>query len=80
MEEIAEVYARSLFEVADEQDKLDPIHEQLGQFADALAADPKLADDRQAQHRYNAACAAALAAAEKVTPTVPPRNNGDDPG
>jgi hypothetical protein len=32
-------------------------------WADALAADPKLADDRQAQHRYNAACAAALAAA-----------------
>ena len=32
-------------------------------WAEALAADPKLADDRQAQHRYNAACAAALAAA-----------------
>jgi serine/threonine-protein kinase len=31
-------------------------------WADALEADPKLADDRQAQHRYNAACAAALAA------------------
>jgi len=31
-------------------------------WADALAADPKLGDDRQAQHRYNAACAAALAA------------------
>ena len=30
-------------------------------FAEALANDPKLADDRQAQHRYNAACAAALA-------------------
>ena len=26
-----------------------------------LEADPKLVDDRQAQHRYNAACAAALA-------------------
>ena len=36
MEEIATVYARSLFEVAKEQDKLDPIREQLGQFADAL--------------------------------------------
>ena len=43
MEEIAEVYARSLFEVADEQDKLDPIHEQLGQFADALAANRDMA-------------------------------------
>jgi len=36
MEEIAEVYARSLFEVAQEQDKLDVIHEQLAGFADAL--------------------------------------------
>jgi len=43
MEEIAEVYARSLFEVAVEQDKLDPIHEQLGQFADALAANRDMA-------------------------------------
>jgi tetratricopeptide (TPR) repeat protein len=31
--------------------------------ADAFAADPKLADDLQASHRYNAACSAALAAA-----------------
>ena len=30
-------------------------------WAEALAADPKLGDDRQAGHRYNAACAAALA-------------------
>jgi F-type H+-transporting ATPase subunit delta len=36
MEEIAQVYARSLFEVAQEQDKLDVIREQLGQFADAV--------------------------------------------
>jgi F-type H+-transporting ATPase subunit delta len=36
MEEIAAVYARSLFEVAKEQDKLDEIREQLGAFADAL--------------------------------------------
>ena len=36
MEEIASVYARSLFEVAKEQDKLDTIREQLGEFADAL--------------------------------------------
>jgi WD40 repeat protein/tetratricopeptide (TPR) repeat protein len=32
-------------------------------WGDALASDPKLGDDRQTQHRYNAACAAALAAA-----------------
>jgi F-type H+-transporting ATPase subunit delta len=36
MEEIAAVYARSLFEVAQEQSKLDPIRDQLGEFADAL--------------------------------------------
>jgi ATP synthase F1 delta subunit len=36
MEEIAVVYARSLFEVAKEQDKLDDVREQLGAFADAL--------------------------------------------
>ena len=36
MEEVSEVYARALFEVAVEHDKLDEIHEQLGQFADAM--------------------------------------------
>jgi F-type H+-transporting ATPase subunit delta len=36
MEEIAQVYSRSLFEVAKEQDKLDAIREQLGEFTDAL--------------------------------------------
>lgn len=36
MEEIAQVYARALFEVAKEQDKLDLVREQLGQFAGAL--------------------------------------------
>jgi F-type H+-transporting ATPase subunit delta len=36
MEEIASVYARSLFEVAKEQGKLDTIHDELGEFADAL--------------------------------------------
>ena len=36
MEEIAAVYARSLFEVASEQGKLDEVREQLGQFADAM--------------------------------------------
>jgi tetratricopeptide (TPR) repeat protein len=34
-------------------------------FSDAFTADPKLANDLNAQHRYNAACAAALAAAGK---------------
>jgi ATP synthase F1 delta subunit len=36
VEEIATVYARSLFEVAKEHDELDEIHDELGQFADAL--------------------------------------------
>ena len=36
MEEIAQVYARSLFEVAQEQDKLDVVRDQIGQFTDAL--------------------------------------------
>ncbi|HSO99443.1 MAG TPA: ATP synthase F1 subunit delta [Solirubrobacteraceae bacterium] len=43
MEEIAEVYARSLFEVASEQDVLDDVREQLGQFADALQENRELA-------------------------------------
>ena len=42
MEEIAAVYARSLFEVASEQDKIDVVREQLGQFTDALAEDRNL--------------------------------------
>jgi F-type H+-transporting ATPase subunit delta len=37
VEEIAQVYSRSLFEVAREQDKLDEIRDQLGEFADVLA-------------------------------------------
>jgi F-type H+-transporting ATPase subunit delta len=37
VQEIAEVYSRSLFEVAKENDALDEVHEQLGQFADELA-------------------------------------------
>ena len=43
MEELAAVYARSLFEVAREQGKLDELREQLGQFADALDANRELA-------------------------------------
>ena len=39
-------------------------------YADAFAADPKLADDLKAAQRYNAACSAALAAA----------GEGRDPG
>ena len=42
MEEIAQVYSRSLFEVAKEQGKLDDIREQLGEFADALDANREL--------------------------------------
>ena len=41
MEELAQVYARSLFEVAREQGKLDELREQLGQFADALDEQPR---------------------------------------
>jgi ATP synthase F1 delta subunit len=42
MEEIAEVYARSLFEVAMENDKLDEVHEELDQFADVLSDNREL--------------------------------------
>ena len=43
MEEIAQVYARALFEVATEQDALDEIREQLGAFADAMHENRDLA-------------------------------------
>jgi F-type H+-transporting ATPase subunit delta len=36
VEEIAEVYSRALFDVAQEHDILDDVHDQLGQFADEL--------------------------------------------
>jgi F-type H+-transporting ATPase subunit delta len=42
MEEIAQVYARSLFEVAIEQDKLDVVREQLAEFTDALSESHEL--------------------------------------
>ena len=42
MEEVAEVYARALFEVASERGQLDVIREQLGQFVDVLATDRNL--------------------------------------
>ena len=42
MEEIADVYARSLFEVAKEHDALDTVHDELGEFADALSESSEL--------------------------------------
>jgi len=42
MEEIAQVYARSLFQVAEDRDKVDDVREQLGQLADALAESREL--------------------------------------
>jgi F-type H+-transporting ATPase subunit delta len=42
MEEIATVYARSLFEVSQDADKLDVVREQIGQIADVLAEDRSL--------------------------------------
>ena len=51
---------------SDSCSRIEPIEKSLHAasarlFAEALANNPKLADDRQDQHRYNAACAAALA-------------------
>jgi F-type H+-transporting ATPase subunit delta len=42
MEEIAEVYSRALFEVARDSDVLDRVHDELGEFADALAENRNL--------------------------------------
>lgn len=42
MEEIAAVYARSLFEVAQEQHKLDTVRDELGIFADAVDSNREL--------------------------------------
>jgi ATP synthase F1 delta subunit len=42
MEEIAQVYARSLFEVAKEHDRLDAVREQLTEFAEALEGNREL--------------------------------------
>jgi ATP synthase F1 delta subunit len=42
MEEIAQVYARSLFEVATEQDKLDLLRDQLTEFTEALSESHEL--------------------------------------
>ncbi len=43
MEELAQVYARSVFEVAREQGKLGELREQIAQFADALDQNRDLA-------------------------------------
>jgi len=43
MEELAEVYARSLFEVAVGQERLEEVRDQIGQFADALEGERELA-------------------------------------
>jgi serine/threonine-protein kinase len=45
-------------------------------YFEALEADPKLADDRQQQHRYNAACAATLAAASAKSSSRPQETSG----
>lgn len=42
MEEIAQVWARALFEVAKEHDLLDKVREQLGAFTDALSENREL--------------------------------------
>lgn len=42
MEDLAQVYARALFEVAKERDQIDEVREQLGEFADAVSADRNL--------------------------------------
>jgi F-type H+-transporting ATPase subunit delta len=42
MEEIAEVYARALFEAAKENDVLDRVHDELGEIVDALEESDEL--------------------------------------
>jgi F-type H+-transporting ATPase subunit delta len=42
MEELAEVYARALFEAARDNDVLDRVHDELGEFADALEEERNL--------------------------------------
>jgi ATP synthase F1 delta subunit len=42
MEEIARVYGDALFEVAKESEKLDEVHEQLGEFAESLDGNREL--------------------------------------
>ena len=63
MEELASVYARSLFQAAQDRDDLDTVREQLGQFADAVAEDrdlqffffsPSLSSDEKKEGLKNA--------------------------
>jgi F-type H+-transporting ATPase subunit delta len=42
VEEIGQVYARALFEVASEQDTLDRVHDELGAFSDALSGNREM--------------------------------------
>src|SRR3954453_19295453 len=42
MEEIAEVYARALFQAAKENDVLDRVHDEVGEFVDALDGNQEL--------------------------------------
>ena len=42
MEEIAEVYSRALFQAAKENDVLDRVHDELGEFVDALDENEEL--------------------------------------
>jgi F-type H+-transporting ATPase subunit delta len=42
MEDLAQVYARALFQVAKERDQIDDVREQLGEFADAVEGDRHL--------------------------------------
>jgi hypothetical protein len=44
-------------------------------WQEALKADPRLADDRRAQHRYNAACAAALVGCGRGKDDPPPSDD-----
>jgi F-type H+-transporting ATPase subunit delta len=43
MEEIGQVYSRALFEAAEDQEKLDVVRDQIGEFADALDSNRDLA-------------------------------------
>ena len=70
MEEIATVYARSLFEVAMEHDKLDVVRDELGEFADALdqtRRDVEAETRRAIQEIRNEVADLTVAATEKVT-------------
>jgi tetratricopeptide (TPR) repeat protein len=70
LEDKVPVFLEGKYRPADNQERLDlaqvcalkNLHkEAVGLYAAAFAADPKLADDLEAAHRYNAACSAAHA-------------------